>query len=228
METPLPTGINGLDRLMKGGIPLKQVTLIYGAAKTGKTTLLLQTAINTASRFKVLYLDVDSTFNVRRFKQISDKDRESVSQNILIFAPETFEQQTSIVESLENYVTGRTRLIAVDAISTLYRVGSLNAVERFSRNRELNRQLAYLTGLAFQHNLAVLVSSPVRSAMATDPTEIEPVAKRTLFHWPETIIRLKSTQSVSVRQVVIERLSSSPTGLMCRLRLCERGFTDMD
>lgn len=222
----LPTGIKALDVILNGGIPLRQLTLVYGIAKSGKTTLLLQTAISTAAMFKVLYIDVDGTFNVARFKQICDKNLAKVSNNIMIFNPENFDQQTAVVENLESYITNNTKLIIIDAISTLYRVGYSTISQQFGLNRELNRQLAYLSGIAFQHDLAILMSSPVRSAFSVDYSEVEPVARRTIFHWPTTIIRLKSTESVNVKQAVIERLSSQNIIAECLLRLGEKGFTE--
>ncbi|MEM2922345.1 MAG: ATPase domain-containing protein [Candidatus Bathyarchaeia archaeon] len=226
MTDYLPTGVSCLDRILNGGVPLGQLTLIYGAAKTGKTTLLLQAAINTASRFKVLYIDSDGTFNVNRFRQISDAEATVIGQNILIFNPEDFGAQTSIIESLENYVTPSTRMVAVDSMVTLYRVGYDAMRLRF--NRELVRQLAYLAGLAFQHNLAVLIASPVRSVFSSDPEEIEPVAKRTMFYWPKTVIRLRSTEQVGVREALVERPLSDRASLGCRLRLTENGFIEDD
>ena len=227
MADHLPTGIESFDRLLNGGLPVKELTLIYGEAKTGKTTFLLQTTINTATKYKVLYLDVDNTFNINRFNQIADSNDSNISHKILIFHPDTFEHQTTIIENLENYITSITRLIVIDSITTLYQVGYTETVDRFNLNRELVRQLAYLTGLAYQHNLAVLFSSRVRSVFSPESMEIEPVAKRTLLYWPATIIKLKSTKTTNIKQIIIEKSLQDTINYGCELQLREIGFTEI-
>ncbi len=219
------TGSVVLDNLLNGGIMQSEVTLVYGEAATGKTNLALEVSAQTAKTGgKVIYVDADQSFAHQRFDQIAPDIAEQ-SHNIVIFIPEFFHDQTKIIESLEKYVTGNTRLVVVDAVTTLYRVVSATAVERFALNRELNRQLAYLSSLAGTHNLAVLVTSQVHARFDTPIASIEPVARRTLFHWPQTIIRLESTAKKNVKRAVVERYhSKNSSSMMCYLTLTERGF----
>jgi DNA repair protein RadB len=170
-------------------------------------------------------VDTDATFNINRFQQISPDDKKSIGENILIFNPDSFDQQSNIIENLENYITPKTRLIIIDSISKLYRAEYLSTSERFWYNRELNRQLAYLNGLAFQHKLAVVITSQVRTALSIDANEIEPIAKRTIFHWPTTIIRLDFTDSTKMRRAIIERHNSKKISIICKLKMGKKGLT---
>jgi len=221
----IATGCPTLDRLLEGGIRRGEVTLVYGEAATGKTNLALQISAQTVRiGRKVIYVDADQSFTHQRFYQIAPEAEEQ-SHNIVIFTPESFLEQTRIIESLEKYVTGLTYLIVVDAVTTLYRATPATTGERFALNRELNRQLAYLASLANNRNITTLISSQVHTRLNTAFATIEPVARRTLFHWPETIIRLESTAKKNVKRAVIERYhSKNKPDILCYLTLTERGF----
>ncbi|MCC7208966.1 MAG: circadian clock protein KaiC [Anaerolineae bacterium] len=47
----LPTGIDGFDEITLGGLPQRRLTLILGAAGSGKTVFALQTLVNGARRW---------------------------------------------------------------------------------------------------------------------------------------------------------------------------------
>ena len=58
----LGTGCSNLDRLLRGGFPLNQISLVYGEASTGKTVLCMQCAVDSAFRkLKVFYVDSDQS-----------------------------------------------------------------------------------------------------------------------------------------------------------------------
>ncbi len=224
-DEPLQTGCVMLDRLLQGGIRRGEMTLVYGEAATGKTTLALQVSAQAARNGgRVIYVDADQSFAHQRFHQIAPEIEEQ-SHNIVIFIPEFFLDQTRIIESLEKYMAATTRLVVVDAVTTLYRAIPASTGERFALNRELNRQLAYLTSLAGTHHVAVLVTSQVHARINTPMGGIEPVARRTLFHWPQMIIHLQSTAKRNLKRIVVERYRSKVSPNMTGyITLTERGL----
>jgi len=226
IEDVIPSRCEPLDASLGGGFTVGEIVVVYGEAGTGKTTLAIQTAIETARRgSKVLYIDTDRSFTHQRFSQLAGEDSDAVSDQILLFFPDTFSAQTSLVESIENYLTASTRLLVVDTITSLYRV-SLGPAERtFSLNRELNRQLAYLSEAALRRRLVVLLTSQVHARMDFPFGRIEPVARRTLAHWPRTIIRLRNTREQSKKEIIIERRRGRQTkSLKYLARLSGRGL----
>lgn len=226
IDDVIPSRCEPLDRLLGGGFTAGEVTVVYGEAGTGKTTLAMQTAIEASRRgSKVLFIDTDHSFTHQRFLQLAGEDSEKTSEQILLFFPDTFPAQTSLIESIDNYVTATTRLVVVDTITSLYRV-SLGPAERtFMLNRELNRQLAYLSEVALLRKLVVLLTSQVHARLAFPFGRIEPVARRTLSHWPQTIIRLKNAPEQSKKEIIIERRKGHhTTGLKCLATLTARGF----
>ena len=224
-DDTIPSRCEPLDDLLGGGFTEGEVVVVYGEARTGKTTLVLQTAIEAARRsLKVIYVDADHSFTHQRFNQLAGEGSDA-GERILLFFPDTFSAQSSLVESVENYLTTRTRLLIIDTITSLYRVSLGSAQETFALNRELNRQLAYLTEVAARHKLVVLLTSQVHARLDFPFGRIEPVARRTLAHWPRTIIRIKNTSEQSKKEFILERQKGRPTGsLKCLAYITAHGF----
>lgn len=225
MEDVIPSRCEPLDAALGGGFTLGEIAVVYGEAGTGKTTLAIQTTIEAARRAsKVLYIDTDHSFTHQRFIQLAGEDSDATSERILLFYPETFSAQTSLIEGVENYLTTSTRLVVVDTITSLYRVSLGSAEQTFSLNRELNRQLAYLSEVALRYKLVALLTSQVHARLGFPFGRIEPVARRTLAHWPRTIIRLRNTAEHARKEIVVERQRGRQSSLKCTTMLTLHGF----
>jgi len=227
-EEKIPTGCHALDELLRGGVARGEITLIYGEAATGKTTAAIQTAAHAAKRsLKVLYVDSDHSFTQQRFQQVSGRDWHQLSELIMLFLPDTFEDQRSLVESLSNFVTPYLGLIVIDSVSSLYRAEFSTTDSIFNLNRDLTRQLAYLADLTIMKKVACLITSQVHARLKPPYDQIEPVARRALFHFLGTILRIRNTPSVNVKEFSLERLRGveSPGG-RCLVALVESGLSD--
>jgi DNA repair protein RadB len=225
----IPTGCENLDRLLRGGFARGEVTLIYGEAATGKTTTVIQAAVSAAKMgLKTLYLDSDHSFTQQRFHQIAGAESQEISQLIILFLPETFSEQRRIVESLENYVTSTLGLVVIDSMSSLYRAAFSSSETIFSLNRDLSRQVAYLGELSSSRKIACILTSQVHARLTPPLGDIEPVARRTLFHFPQTILRLRNTPKPNVREFDLERVGGSDVGrTSCLVALRENGLSDV-
>jgi RecA/RadA recombinase len=229
LEEKIPTGCTGLDRLLRGGFTKGEMTLIYGEAATGKTTTVIQAA-TAAGRMglKVLFVDADHSFTQQRFGQIAGSDFTSISQLIMLFFPETFAEQRILFESLENYVTPTLGVLIVDSMSSLYRSAFPSAESIFTLNRDLGRQLAYLSELSASNKIACIVTSQVHARLAPPTGDIEPVARRALFHFPRNILRIKNTPRGGVKEFIVERLGGTDAhGNSCLVALRESGLEDL-
>jgi len=225
----IPIGCPGLDEMLRGGLTMGDLALIYGEAATGKTTTVIQAATAFATKgLKVIYIDSDRSFTQQRFDQIAGSRSSGVSELITLFFPETFSEQRRIIESLENYVTSRLGIVIVDSISSLYRAAFSGAESIFSLNRDLTRQVAYLGELASARNIACVITSQVHSRLTPPVAYTEPVARRTVFHFPRLIIRTKNTPKQNVREFILERVEGTDTAKSsCLVSLQESGLRDV-
>ncbi len=206
----IPIGCPDLDKLLHGGISTGELTLIYGEAATGKTSAAIQAAIAAANiGLKTLYMDSDHSFTQQRFRQIAGTASEKISPLIMLFMPESFSEQRGIVESLNNYVTPSVGLVIIDSVSTLYRAAFSKSESIFSLNRDLARQIAYLDELSSAHKIACLLTSQVHARLNPPVEDVEPVARRTLFHFPQTILRIRTTPRPNVKEFILEKSGGS-------------------
>ena len=226
MTRKLSTGCIGLDKLLQGGLDRGEITLIYGESSTGKTTACIQAATSIAiAGFKVLFIDSDNSFTQQRFHQIAGKSSHLLSELIMLFFPETFEEQRILVESLNNYITPQLGIVIIDSVSTLYRAAFSKAESVFDLNRDLTRQLAYLADLTRSKEIACLITNQVHARLNSIGDQVEPVARRAVTHFPSTIIRIRNTPNPKLREFALERVSGVDTkNVKCVLKLDERGF----
>ncbi len=217
-----------MDKLLHGGFARGEVALIYGEAATGKTTAVIQAAIATAKmKFKTIYLDSDHSFTQQRFHQIARKESEDIGSLIMLFLPETFSEQRKLVESLDNYITPSVGLVVVDSVSSLYRAAFSTSESIFSLNRDLTRQIAYLDELSSSHKIACIITSQVHARLNPPLGEVEPVARRALFHFPQTILRIRNTPRPNTREFVLEKVDGSDIArTSCLVALAENGLSD--
>ena len=227
MRSLVPTGCDALDKLLGGGIPVDGVSLVYGEAETGKTSLAIQCAINCGRMgHKSLFIDSDGTFSSKRLSQIANYDYDKVSPSIILMKPTTFQEQIRVIDHLEEYITTKFGLMVVDTITSLYRVELEGPKETFALNRELNRQVALLTQIVKTHKIPALITSQVRSFFLGNQVSIEPVATRVLKFWSDVVLNLQLTGQTRVIKVLLEKHPERKRSASCYVKIERTGIHD--
>jgi len=222
----LSSGSDAIDRLLGGGFPFHQISLLYGEAATGKTILSMQCILEAARKeYKVFYLDSDQSFSANRMERLAG-GRE-LAERIVLFRPEDFDEQGRIVENIENLLSKTPTLLVVDSITGLYRGGQVKPEGYFGRDRELNRQLAQLDALASRFAAWVLLTGQVHSSPTGGEWLVEPVATRTLRHWSDLILRLTQTPRSNVRDCFLEKKNGlDVSGSHCPFKITDEGIEE--
>lgn len=224
----IPTGCGSLDKILKGGLHLNDITLIYGEAETGKTSLAIQCSVNaTRLGLKAIFIDSDGTFSTRRLAQIAGHDVNEAATRIILIKPTTFQEQTLAIDRLDEYLTSQIGLVVIDAVTSLYRVEIEEPKDKtFNLNRELGRQLAFLAQIAKTRNVAMLLTSQVRSVFSEGHLKVEPVATRVLRFWSDTVLNLKSSNHSNSLRVILEKNAKYDCSVTCYVSLEEKGICD--
>ena len=203
LQNRISTGIPPLDNLLGGGFHRSSINLIYGKATSGKTTLTLTATLHHLQKnrsAKAVYLDIDNKLNVGRLQQLASID-ENRLKRLNLYTPDSFNDQSDAFEQLPKLKPWD--IVIIDSITGLYRGETEDTERTFEANKELNRQLGYLTEIAKTTEATMLLTGQVRSIL--DSSEVEPVAQRLLRYWSTTIIKLEKTAMSSNRQATMEK-----------------------
>jgi DNA repair protein RadB len=206
---------------MRGG----SLTLVYGEAETGKTTLALQSSVNCARMaYKTIFIDCDGSFSPRRMEQIAPQDFQNLAKQIVLMKPQNFKEQAFVIERVRDYTSKKVGLIVVDTITGLYREDLEDAKKTFAANRELNRQMACLAQLLRTERIAGLVTSQVQSVVSGIGDTVRPVATRVLKFWADSVIKLKPTLEPNIVKALMETKTSRGRALVTFLRIGMEGL----
>jgi len=215
----LPTGSRCLDSLLDGGVETGTITQIYGASGTGKTSICLMLAYNTArSGLKVAYIDTEGLSPERVSQIFQEKD---ALKNVYIYDVIDFKQQSTAIKELAKLCKDEgIKLVIVDSFTFLYR-SELEDVERQIKiKRELIAQLTFLLGLARKFDLAVVITNQVFTDVKTG--EEKPLGGPSIDHISKVIIGLERLNKH--RRAVLIKHRSKPEGVSCTFMITDRGI----
>jgi DNA repair protein RadB len=167
----LPFGCASLDAMLEGGVEAGCLTMLYGEAGTGKTTLCLLLAKDMArAGKKVIYLDTEGV-SMDRLRQVAGPDFDGVAKNILFSAISSFDEQERMVDKAIKLAqsTVDVGMVIIDSISMHYRLTSRE--EDRGERKSLAGQSTKLTNLAREKSIHVVVTSQVYTDVETGTFE---------------------------------------------------------
>ena len=134
----MKTGIKDLDGIFQYG---NEITMIYGQAATGKTTLGKLVAIEQAKNGnKVIFIDSEQGFSIDRFRQLSGPDYVKYLDNLIFFRPKSLKEQRKTIKELVPIVeAGKISLVILDTIGVHYRA-ELRQDEKYA-NKSIDEAL---------------------------------------------------------------------------------------
>ena len=211
-----------MDALLEGGVETGCISMFYGEAGTGKSTLCLILARNIALQGKkVAYIDTEGV-SMDRLRQICGDDFDAVAKKILFFAVNNFEEQERTVDKAIKLAEGNLDIgmIIVDSISMHYRLTS--RMDDSRERKDLAAQTTKLTALSRTKDLPVVLTSQVYTDIETG--EFLALGGHVLHHNAKLIIRLDKV-SPGIRRAVLIKHRSMPEGLTADFRLTANGIS---
>lgn len=222
----IPTGSIVLDAMLEGGYEKDIITTIYGPAGSGKTVLCLLCSINIArTGKKVVYVDSEGGFSLERLRQITshiNQDYRKILENIIFLRPTSFIEQKRSFEKLKDIVNDKIGLIVVDTIAMLYRLELGKSEEVQEVNRELGKQISYLTEIARNKKIPVLITNQVYSDF-DDRDKINIVGGDILKYGSKCLIELQITPN-SNRRIILRKHRSIPGEKEITFKVVEGGI----
>ena len=222
----IPTGSKVLDIMLDGGYEKDVITTVYGPAGSGKTVLCLLCSINVARNGKkVVYVDSEGGFSLERLKQIASHishDYKDILDKIIFLKPTSFAEQKKSFEKLKDIVNDKIGLIVVDTIAMLYRLelGKSESVQEV--NRELGRQISYLTEIARKKNIPVLITNQVYADF-DDKDKVNIVGGDILKYGSKCLIELQITPNGN-RRVILRKHRSIQAEKEILFKIVEGGI----
>ena len=228
LNNRIPTGSKILDLMLDGGYEKDVITTIYGPAGSGKTVLCLLCSINIARNGKkIVYVDCEGGFSLERLRQIAShisQDYKKILDNIIFLRPTSFAEQKKSFEKLKDIVNDKIGLIVVDTIAMLYRLELGKDDDVYEVNRELGRQLSYLTEIARNKKIPVLVTNQVYTDFdARDKVNI--VGGDILKYASKCLMELQITPNGN-RRAIIKKHRSIPDEKEITFKIVDGGIIE--
>ncbi|MDH7508380.1 MAG: DNA repair and recombination protein RadB [Methanomassiliicoccales archaeon] len=218
----IPFGCATLDSMLDGGIETGCLTLIYGEAGTGKTSLCLLLSCNIVKHGrKVAYIDTEGV-SLDRLRQIAGGDFDVIVKNILFSEVHSFDEQEKMVDRAVKMAEGNPDigLIVLDSATMYYRLTSRQ--EERSERRSIANQTVKLLSVARKMNIPILLTSQVYTDV--EKGTYEALGGHALHHNAKVIIRLEKL-SPGRRRAILVKHRHLPENRIAEFVLTDRGIS---
>ncbi|KAJ8770993.1 hypothetical protein K2173_022894 [Erythroxylum novogranatense] len=215
----LPTGVEGIDTILQGGLRRGQLTELVGPSTSGKTQVCLQIASNVAKNQtgSVVYIDTCNSFSPQHIKQFviqnsfsaSDEVRSKTVQKVMsnIFCHSVFNifAMFDVLRHLENNL--RSQMQIVNSMVLLVIIDSLSSLVTpilgggGAHGRALMTSAgSMLKKLAHEQNIAIMVVNHMVGGEGGNP---KPALGETWKSIPHVRLLLSTDRETNVSNVFV-------------------------
>ena len=217
---------SSLDDLLEGGFEKGAVTQIFGSPSSGKSNVTLSLAVNVAKGGKkVVYIDTEGGISIDRIKQISGPYFSNVANNIIVFEPTDFLQQSENLRSIDVWIRKHYEevdLIVLDSAVALYRVDDMKS---YMLSKELRKQIQTLSNIARKYDIAVVITNQIYNAFDDEGNnEVKAVGGDIIAYISKVIIKLERGEETNQRIATLMRHRSLPEGRQVTFSITSNGI----
>jgi len=202
-EDKIPTPFKSLNNWFGGGYPVGTLTEFYGIFGTGKTTMLMTSAVAAIKNgFSVLWIDTEKTFSTRRFLQIANAwgvSEEEIKKHFKYILATSASELIMLFNVnfpliLKDYKEkgDEIKLIAIDSLTAPFRSDYAGISELQERQQQLNKVLRTLLRLGEIFKFATLYSNQV-VAIPDRFDNYAPVGGHVVSHITNHIFKLRKS-----------------------------------
>jgi len=169
------TGLEGLDRLLGGGLAVYDIYEFAGEFGSGKTQLCHQLAVTVqlpeergGLGGKAVYIDTEGTFSPGRIESIAERfDVEKPLERIYVMRPISVDElEEMVVRILPRLLKDGARLVVIDSVIALYRAQFRGREWLARRQQRINYMLDWLKRLGRVYRAVAVITNQV----LTNPT----------------------------------------------------------
>jgi len=198
------------------------ITTICGPPGCGKSTLLFQYSNSCLKQNKkVIFIDTEGGFSPERLKQINP---EIDLQNIIVLSPKSFEQQSEVIEKLNEEITNNKNigLVIIDSLVMLYRLKLGDAPQKI--NSELGEQLRLLNEVSRNFDIPILISNQIYKDFETKETKM--VGGDVTEYWSKTILEIK--KEFDVKSLLLRKHKYKKSGTEIKFEIHNQGLVELN
>ncbi len=176
------------DSFLGGGFK-ENIYLVFGPSATGKTTLCLQSALNSIEQNKkILFVDCEGGFSIERIRQMKKEFDAEILNNLIVIRLNDFDQQYKFFQDLEKIIEeGDFDFLIIDTIGKHYRK-EIQENNHLEINEKMVTMLRSLKHIKINRNIPILMTNQVYSDLEGN---IKNVGGKMIENFGEVIVELK-------------------------------------
>lgn len=206
----LGTGIAELDRVLGGGLVRGSLTLLSGEPGIGKSTLILQAAVNIAKTSgTVLYVSGEES--EEQIRSRADRICDDLPENLLILA------ETNMENILLQFETLKPAFLIIDSIQTMYSEELDSAPGSVSQVRVVGNELMRI-GKGYETPV-LIVAHVTKSGELAGPKTVE--------HLVDTVLSFTGERHQDLRILRAAKNRFGATNEIGAFEMCEEGLREV-
>ena len=218
---------SSIDELLDGGFEKGMLTQIYGPPSSGKSNIALSLAVNVAkNNKKVVYIDTEGGISIKRIKQISGPFFSTIANNIIVFEPRDFQQQSETLRSVDIWLRKNKEdvdVVILDSAVALYRIDEMKS---YKLSKELRIQIQILANMALKYKIACILTNQIYASFDDDGNnEFKAVGGDIIAYISKTIIRLDRADEINQRTATLMRHPYIAEGKQVTFSITSSGIT---